>query len=88
MVSGQQSSFSALPNTATDKVFLDFSAKVGEDVNLEVHNIYGQLVNQIRVEAPAAINMIEWTPDRLPAGVYTITLRRANTVKTLKIELL
>jgi hypothetical protein len=88
MVSGQQSSFRAFPNPATDKVFLDFSAKVGEDVSLEVHNIYGQLVNQIRVEAPAAINMIEWTPDRLPAGVYTITLRRANTVKTLKIELL
>jgi hypothetical protein len=88
MVRGQQSSFRAFPNPATDKVFLDFSAKVGEDVSLEVHNIYGQLVNQIRVEAPAAINMIEWTPDRLPAGVYTITLRRANTVKTLKIELL
>lgn len=80
-------SFRAFPNPATDKVFLDFTAGVGEKVSIEVHNVYGQQVAQIRVEAPAASNLIEWTPDNLPAGVYTVTLRRANTVETLKIEL-
>jgi hypothetical protein len=80
-------SFRAFPNPATDKVFLDFVARVGEKVSIDVHNIYGQQVSQIRVEVPAANNLIEWTPENLPAGVYTITLRRANTVETLKIEL-
>jgi hypothetical protein len=87
-ISGEQaSSFRAFPNPAKDKVFLSFSAAVGEDLSIEVYNVYGQVVSRIQVEAPGAENLIEWTPEELPPGIYTLTLRRENVIETLKVVL-
>jgi hypothetical protein len=83
----QESSFRAFPNPATDKVFLSFSAVVGEDLSVEVYNVYGQVVNRIQVEAPDVENLIEWTPEELPPGIYTLILRREKVIETLKVVL-
>jgi hypothetical protein len=84
---GQAPSFRAFPNPATDKVFLSFSAFVGEDISVEVYNVYGQVVSRIQVEATGAENLIEWTPEELPPGIYTLILRREKVMETLKVIL-
>jgi hypothetical protein len=79
--------FKVFPNPARGQVFLDFKAKVGEKILVEVHNMFGQQVDIINVTAPTTNNLIEWTPKGQPAGLYTITLRRSNSIQTAKIEL-
>lgn len=80
--------FRLYPNPARSQVYLDFSAKIDEQLTIEVTNLLGQQVAQIPVVAPSKKNLIEWTPpSTLPSGFYTITLRRAGGIQVLKVKL-
>jgi hypothetical protein len=79
--------FRIYPNPARDEVHFEFSARPGQSLELTVTDALGRRVARITEEAPGYVNTLMWNASQLPSGVYFVTLRRADSVKTLRLEL-
>jgi hypothetical protein len=81
------SDFRIYPNPATDLVNFEFTASPGQLLELLITDALGREVARITDKVPAHVNKLEWDASRLPSGIYFATLRRSDSVQTLRLEL-
>ncbi|MEL7161896.1 MAG: T9SS type A sorting domain-containing protein, partial [Bacteroidota bacterium] len=79
--------FRAYPNPVNSgqSVTLDFSATPGEKIGIIVTDALGRSLERLELVSPAPENRLEWRPDRLAAGIYTIALRRGFATQTVRL---
>ncbi|MEM6771053.1 MAG: T9SS type A sorting domain-containing protein, partial [Bacteroidota bacterium] len=79
--------FHAFPNPVSggQSVNLAFSAPVGERVEIVITDALGRLVDRLELENPVPETQLEWQPDQLPPGMYTLALRQGLAVRTVRL---
>jgi hypothetical protein len=80
-------SFRIYPNPAQAEVYLNFSATVGEQVEIRVTDALGRVVDQFETTALSVNNILQWSPKGLADGLYFVTLRQNTNSTTLKLEI-
>jgi len=80
---------SVQPNPVTNQAQINFSLETAGQLNIEVYNLSGQMVDQIASEQFSKGNhSINWTPaQNLPAGMYIIRMNTQNQYYNSKVLL-
>ena len=86
---GNTGFFELYPNPTMEgqSVYLKFSATPEQPVTITVTDALGRRVDRLELRNPLRENTLEWTPQRLPAGIYFVSLQRSAGVKTLRLEI-
>jgi 3',5'-cyclic AMP phosphodiesterase CpdA len=64
---------SAYPNPARDKVWFTWGTKTVESARVEVYNLVGERISEIKIDQPQS-NRILWIPDTVANGIYLYRL--------------
>lgn len=71
------------PNPFNPSAEITFDLSIREKVTLTVINVLGQIVETLLDgEAQAGINVVRWTPEHIPSGLYLYTLRTRTGLRT------
>lgn len=74
------------PNPVVDHADISFSLAHPANVEIEVHNVSGNLINLIsNAFYPEGEHQLRWNCEELPAGVYIIKLQTAERLYTTKV---
>jgi hypothetical protein len=78
----------AYPNPAKGKVTFLFNLTEASDVDIEIFDISGDKVAELRVPQLEKNKGVEWKCEEMAAGIYLIKaqIKGQNTVKALKIK--
>jgi hypothetical protein len=77
------------PNPAGYYVYINYTSKIDDEVEVKVTNILGLEVLNITQRAVQGQNVIEWKPEAaLTNGLYLVTLKSKNGTYTRSVELL
>ena len=72
------------PNPAKDQVRIDLNELIGQEVNIRIYNINGQVMTQVHYdEVEDATEVIAL--DRFPTGTYYVNIQTAQNQQTLKL---
>ena len=66
------------PNPAKDYVYFRFDANVNESIAIRVTDALGREVGRLTTEALGVRHTLEWNTRHLAAGLYVVTLHRAD----------
>lgn len=69
---------SVFPNPAKDHVYFRFDANVNESIAIRVTDALGREVGRLTTEALGVRHTLEWNTRHLAAGLYVVTLHRAD----------
>ena len=69
---------SVFPNPAKDHVYFRFDANVNESIAIRVTDALGREVGRLSTEALGVRHTLEWNTCHLAAGLYVVTLHRAD----------
>jgi hypothetical protein len=76
------------PNPSTARVTLSFTSPAAAHASLGVYDAAGRLqATVLDAEVGAGSRSIDWTPNRLPAGVYLLRLRLNGRIETRRLVL-
>ena len=79
------------PNPSRDATQLRFDLRAAETIRLRIHDVAGRLVREIGpLQAPQGLNAVTWNGrnqhgDRVPAGVYLVTMSAGELESTAKL---
>ena len=79
------SELKAFPNPASSELTLAFSSLKGQDAELRLSNVSGQLVRTQMISTQAGPNALRLPVQDLTPGLYLLQLRSAGQVQTLKV---
>ncbi|MCC6461215.1 MAG: T9SS type A sorting domain-containing protein [Saprospiraceae bacterium] len=79
------SGLKAFPNPASSELTLAFSSLKGQDAELRLSNVSGQVVRTQTVSAIAGPNALRVPVQDLTPGLYLLQLRSAGQVQTVKV---
>ncbi len=82
-----QTTFTSFPNPFQTKATIEFTFAQTEDYKLDVYDMNGILVNQIKTGKALAGETVRitWDGNNKPNGIYLLKLTTKNTVKHLRI---
>jgi hypothetical protein len=72
------------PNPARDVVNINLSSLIGEEVNIRMYDINGQLMTQVHYDEVENTTEVI-TLDHLPSGTYYVNIQTAQRQQTLKL---
>lgn len=72
-------SFTMYPNPASNELFITFNQDFTQPSAILIYNAQGALVKQLNVES----STIQVETNALPSGIYTITIKQADSNSTL-----
>jgi hypothetical protein len=77
----------AFPNPFNSDITVNLSGlyKPGQDFNLALYNLMGQLVYETDGQTSGNNHTVTLSPLELPAGYYLLKVGSGNEVKTLKL---
>ena len=76
------------PNPFNSQIKISYSLKKHEQVNLKLYNSIGQEIEQLKNEEEnAGIHEINFRNEKLPSGIYFLTINHGGEIETEKIVL-
>lgn len=77
---------SVLPNPVSDQTIVQLDNTLGEEIQIEIYDLTGQLVHQDMLLSERGSQEISLPFSKLNAGVYILSLRSGNHVVNTKIS--
>ncbi|GGK85703.1 hypothetical protein GCM10011405_36930 [Rufibacter glacialis] len=84
---GTGKTFISHPNPFSDKVTFQFPLKKDEEYALKIYHVNGTLVKNLTSGKAKANSLteVDWTDEKIPAGVYLARLISANRIQTIRV---
>jgi hypothetical protein len=80
-----ESEFQLRPNPAREIVFLSFSIKDSQEVNVSIYSLYGEIVKQAKYNCESGRIQIEMDVSYLSKGTYLIRMEYAGRISTKRV---
>jgi hypothetical protein len=80
--------FMLYPNPADDFSNIEIESMIEADMQIQVHSIYGQLLDEKNIFIQEGTNRFSLNTSKHNTGIYLVSLKKGDQIRVLKLSII